>query len=91
MIIIISNNKNNYYNSNNNNVEDGKNNRLKNKWTLTLITNWFGLLGVWRIQALHDKQFKITAGKKETKKRKKKKSKAIWYITPAMGYNPRNE
>ena len=26
-----------------------------------------GLLRVWRIQALHDKQFKTTAGKKENK------------------------
>ena len=38
---------------------------------------------VWRIQALHDKQFKTTSGKK-------KLLKIMGCITSAMGYNFRN-
>ena len=81
---IISNNKNNNYNSNNNDLKDGQNHRLEKKETLIWIRNWLGLLRIWRIQALHDKQFKTTAG------RKKKEKKTMGYITPAMGYYPRN-
>ena len=80
--LIISNDN---HNSNNNDLRDRQNHRLEKKWTLIWITNWLGLLRVWRIQALHDKQFKTTAGRKE-----KKKLKTMRYITPAMGYYPRN-
>ena len=62
--LIVSNNKSNHYNSNNNDLKNGQNHRLKKKYTLIWIRNWLGLLRVWKIQALHDKQFKTTAGKK---------------------------
>ena len=81
VIIIISNDKNNNYNSNNNDLKDGQNHRLEKKQILIWIRNWLGLLPIWRIQALHDKQFKTTAGRKEKK---------LGYITPAIGYYPRN-
>ena len=60
--LIISNDN---HNSNNNDLRDRQNHRLEKKWTLIWITNWLGLLRVWRIQALHDKQFKTTARRKE--------------------------
>ena len=47
------------------------------------IRNWLGLLYVWGIQALDDKQSKAMAGNK-------KKLITMGYITPAMGYYPRN-
>ena len=67
---IISNNKNNNYNSNNNDLKDGQNHRLEKKETLIWIRNWLGLLRIWRIQALHDKKFKTTAGRQKKKEKK---------------------
>ena len=64
-IIIISNNKSNNYNSNNNYLKDGQNDRLEKKQTLIWIKNWLGLLHIWRMQALPNKQFKTMAGKKK--------------------------
>ena len=69
--LIISNNKNNNYNSNNNNLKVGQNHRLENKETLIWIRNRLGLLHIWGIQALHDKQFKTTTGRKQKQKQKK--------------------
>ena len=68
--LIISNNKNNNYNSNNNNLKVGQNHRLENKETLIWIRNRLGLLHIWGIQALHDKQFKTTTGRKQKQKQK---------------------
>ena len=67
--LIISNNKNNNYNSNNNNLKVGQNHRLENKETLIWIRNRLGLLHIWGIQALHDKQFKTTTGRKQKQKK----------------------
>ena len=69
--LIISNNKNNNYNSNNNNLKVGQNHRLENKETLIWIRNRLGLLRIWGIQALHNKQFKTTTGRKQKQKQKK--------------------
>ena len=43
------------------------------------IRNWLGLWRISRIQALHDKQLKNYT-----------QNKTMGYITPAMGYYPRN-
>ena len=65
--LIISNNENINYNSNNNDLKDGQNHRLEKKYTMIWIRKWLGLLRAWGMQALHDKRFKTTAGRKEKK------------------------
>ena len=74
-ISVISNNKNNKYSSNNNDLRDVQHRRLEKKLTLIWIRNWF-------ITHLKNTSTTQTVSKR--------KEKIMGYITPAMGYCPRN-
>ena len=55
-------------NSNNNDLKDRQNGRLEKQKTLIRTRNWSGIydkkIFYWKLQALHGKQFKTTAGRK---------------------------